>query len=1264
MRALVAWSDKVPERDGVKSCIYDIAFSPDGKQLVAACGSRVLMYDCIDGDLLHSLKGHKKTLYCVAYAKDGKRFASGGEDKTIIIWTNKAEGILKYSHNDAIQCLSYNPVTQQLASGTASDFGLWSPEQKSVAKHKVSSRICCMSWTVDGTVLTLGMFDGSISIRDKAGKEKTSIERKAAIWSLAWNPSRDESPNLLAVGCWDQTLSFYDVTGAQHGKDRALGHDPACISYFANGEYLCVGGSDRKATLWTKEGVRLTTIAERDDWVWCCVPRPNANHVAIGCNDGTISLYQLKFLTVHGLYRERYAYREYMTDVVVQNMVTESKVRIKCRSYVRKIAIYKERLAVQLPDRLLIYELSADEAGGEIAYRPVERLQLDVDCNLLVVTSQHFLLCVEKKLQLYSLTNVREREWVLEDVIRYIKPVGGPPGREGLVAGCADGTVVQIFIDNPFPVPLIKHTAPIRCLDLSMHRDKLAIVDDHAALVVYDLLTGATLAEEQNAEAVVWNTEVPDMLCFSGHGTLSIKTGSFPVHQQRMQGVVVGFKGSRIYGLNYVALQAIDVPQSATLYRYIEKRDFAGAYMVACLGVTDADWKQLAQESLKALALDVSRKAYVRLRDTRYLDLITRLEAERRQPGHDDQVLIATVLAYQGKLQEAARLFCKANRVERAIDMYSDLRKWEEARQYAHSASPEAAQELVKRQARWAEETNDTSVAYQTYIAAGEIIKAIHILGGKGWYDQLADVSKTLDPKTQAAELRACLAYLSKAAKEAPPPPPPPAISLGGALKVGGFMSKLKKAAGIQQPAAVGHAKDIFLKLGDVEGLLNLQVDHCQWDEALKLIEQHPKLAPKVYLPYAQWLIGADRFEEAQEAFKQAGEGPKSLEMLRTLIHNAVLEHRYQDAGHYLWVLATETLAAAPERPGPEVLREFDRCRRMSEQYYAYNSIHKYTDEPFTALTPDTVFNISRTLLAQLLREPAPFGVSKAYCLFALAKQSKALGANRLARFALEKLNTFKVPPAWFEPVDLFALSIRARPPNDADELQPSCFRCQTINPLLNQNGDKCTACGHPCIRSFVNFELLPLVRFTPSRDMTQMEALTLLRREPPPRKLSRPRGPDNPWGNDGPDVQTLSLAGDAQAAEAAGVVDIDDPFTKAMLEFEPTGRFTPTIASREMMLQMSAADVFVLQWPTSARPLEFFRNMLPDVPVVCCHECNHFFHEEDWELAVMKNGKCPFCRAKADASDNGSAVTYPVAARNAPIMGNEPRFQAPSPIS
>lgn len=181
VRTVLSWSDKVPERDGVKNCVYDIAFSPDGMQLVAAVGTRVLVYDAVDGDLLHSLKGHKDTLYCVAYSRDGKRFASGGADKSIIIWTNKAEGILRYSHNESIQCLAYNPVTAQLASATAVDFGMWSPEQKSVAKHKVGSRILCMSWTNDGTCLSLGLFNGKISLRDKSGSERLVIERNAPV---------------------------------------------------------------------------------------------------------------------------------------------------------------------------------------------------------------------------------------------------------------------------------------------------------------------------------------------------------------------------------------------------------------------------------------------------------------------------------------------------------------------------------------------------------------------------------------------------------------------------------------------------------------------------------------------------------------------------------------------------------------------------------------------------------------------------------------------------------------------------------------------------------------------------------------------------------------------------------------------------------------------------------------------------------------------------------------------------------------------------
>ncbi|CAE7279102.1 ift122, partial [Symbiodinium necroappetens] len=68
-----------------------------------------------------------------------------------------------------------------------------------------------MSWTNDGLHIALGLFSGHVSIRDKFGEEKADIVRQAPIWTLAWNPvqTKQDPTDVLVVGCWDQTLSFY-----------------------------------------------------------------------------------------------------------------------------------------------------------------------------------------------------------------------------------------------------------------------------------------------------------------------------------------------------------------------------------------------------------------------------------------------------------------------------------------------------------------------------------------------------------------------------------------------------------------------------------------------------------------------------------------------------------------------------------------------------------------------------------------------------------------------------------------------------------------------------------------------------------------------------------------------------------------------------------------------------------------------------------------------------------------------------------------------
>jgi len=55
-----------------------------------------------------------------------------------------------------------------------------------------------------------------------------------------------------------------------------------------------------------------------------------------------------------------------------------------------------------------------------------------------------------------SFNGILEREWVLDSNIKYVKTISGPPKREGLLVGLKNGSVMKIFIDNGFPIPIVK----------------------------------------------------------------------------------------------------------------------------------------------------------------------------------------------------------------------------------------------------------------------------------------------------------------------------------------------------------------------------------------------------------------------------------------------------------------------------------------------------------------------------------------------------------------------------------------------------------------------------------------------------------------------------------------------------------------------------------------------------------------------------------------------------------------------------------------
>ncbi|XP_063021154.1 intraflagellar transport protein 122 homolog isoform X3 [Melospiza melodia melodia] len=1133
MRAALTW------RDRAEQCIYDLAFKPDGTQLIIAAGNRLLVYDTSDGTLIQPLKGHKDTVYCVAYAKDGKRFASGSADKSVIIWTSKLEGILKYTHNDSIQCVSYNPLTHQLASCSSGDFGLWSPEQKSVSKHKTSSRITCCSWTNDGQYLALGMFNGIVSIRNKNGDEKVKIERpggsSSPVWSICWNPSRDERNDILAVADWGQKLSFYHLSGKQIGKDRVLNFDPCCISYFTKGEYLLLGGSDRQVSLFTRDGVRLGTVGEQSSWVWTCKVKPDSNYVAVGCQDGTISFYQLIFSTVHGLYKDRYAYRDNMTDVIVQHLITEQKVRIKGRELVKKIAIYKNRLAIQMPEKILIYELYTDDSA-DMYYRVKEKIIKKFECNLLVVCSDHIILCQEKRLQCLSFSGVKEREWLMESLIRYIKVIGGPPGREGLLVGLKNGQILKIFVDNALAIVLLKQATAVRCLDMSASRSKLAVVDENDTCLVYDIHTKELLFQEPNANSVAWNTQCEDMLCFSGGGYLNIKASNFPVHQQKLQGFVVGYNGSKIFCLHVFSMSAVEVPQSAPMYQYLERKMFKEAYQIACLGVTDADWRELAMEALEGLEFETAKKAFTRVRDLRYLELISSIE-----------------------------FFC-FSRIGKSTERTTRSCSWQMFMPTRENSTRQRGCTRGAATRAWPWRCTRTCACSST--------------------QRLIEIARKLD-KAEREPLAKCAFYFKQ----------------------------------LDNP---GYAAETYMKVGDLKALVQLHVETHRWEEAFALSEKHPEFKDEVYVPYAQWLAESDRFEEAQKAFHRAGRQGEAVRVLEQLTHNAVLESRFNDAAYYYWMLSMQCLDIAQENEGQqtEMLQKFHHFQHLAEVYHVYHFIQRYTEEPFSFHLPETLFNISRFLLHSLTKE-TPLGISKVNTLLALAKQSKALGAYKLARHAYDKLQGLQIPDRFQKSVELGSLTIRSKPFHDSEELVPLCYRCSTNNPLLNNLGNVCINCRQPFVFSASSYEVLHLVEFYLEDGITDEEAVALIDLEAP--RVSKR---ENKWQEMMTDnVQSLKLD------DSTDIIEDDDPFT-AKLSFEQGGsEFVPVVVSRAVLRAMSRRDVLVKRWP---RPLrwQYYRSLLPDASITMCPSCFQMFHTEDYELLILQHNCCPFCRRRIDESN------------------------------
>ena len=73
-----------------------------------------------------------------------------------------------------------------------------------------------------------------------------------------------------------------------------------------------------------------------------------------------------------------------------------------------------------------------------------------------------------------------------------------------------------------------------RCLDLSRDRSRVALVDEHSGLHVYEAETGAALWSVEGAASAAWNARLPGMLAWCDAETLYTRMDSLPAQRHAL----------------------------------------------------------------------------------------------------------------------------------------------------------------------------------------------------------------------------------------------------------------------------------------------------------------------------------------------------------------------------------------------------------------------------------------------------------------------------------------------------------------------------------------------------------------------------------------------------------------------------------------------------------------------------------------------------------------------------------------------------------